>query len=174
MTPYLSFQRGDVRQSMMIRRGAISRCTMDLSASFLPRADPMEGKSVLQILFSRMLVIAAVLCACFVPLKGAVAQAVVAPTCPQGYHLSGNQCVAGAPTPQITVASSNEFAHLNCNQLWHARNEIFAEFGYCFKTARAKRAFPNNCFPPYGKNLPAWARNDVRWIKEVESANRCR
>lgn len=131
---------------------------------------------MLQILFSRLLVIAAFLCACLVPLKDAVAQAVVAPTCPQGYHLSGNQCVGNnpAPRPQYRVASTNEFAHLNCNQLWHARNAIFAEHGYCFKTARAKRAFPNNCFPPYGKNLPAWARNDIGWIKDVERAKRCR
>jgi hypothetical protein len=127
--------------------------------------------------------------------QAAFAQAVVTPSCPPGYTLSGNQCVQGSPTPSCPsgyhfsggqcvansaapkptkpVAPTNEFAHLNCNQLWHARNKIFAEHGYCFKTARAKKAFPNNCFPPYGENLPAWARNDVGWIKEVEKSKRC-
>ncbi len=123
------------------------------------------------------------------------AQSVVTPSCPPGYTLSGTQCVSAAPTPNCPsgytfssgqcvasgaapkptkpVAPTNEFAHLNCSQLWHARNKIFADQGYCFKTARAKKAFPNNCFAPYGKNLPAWARNDVGWIKEVEKSKRC-
>lgn len=147
----------------------------------------------------KLIAIAAFLCMWLVPLKGALTQAVVAPTCPQGYHLSGNKCVQGAPTPSCpagytlsggqcvasaaaptrprpaapSATATREFGHLNCNQLWHERNKIFAEHGYCFKTARAKRAFPDNCFPPYGKNLPAWAKNDVRWIKEVEKSKRC-
>jgi len=149
------------------------------------------GKVVLLISYSRLLFIAAFFCACLVPLTGAFAQAVVAPACPQGYVLSGNQCVLGAPTPSCpagytlsggqcvqnsaapSATATREFGQLNCNQLWHARNKIFAEHGYCFKSAHAKTAFPNNCFPPYGKNLPAWAKNDVGWIKEVEKNKRC-
>lgn len=31
----------------------------------------------------------------------------------------------------------------SCGQLWYARNQIYKEAGYCFKTARAIQAFGN-------------------------------
>ncbi len=58
----------------------------------------LGGKVVSLIPLSRILVIVSFLCACLVPLRGASAQT-VAPTCPPGYTLSGNNCVKGAPAP---------------------------------------------------------------------------
>ena len=39
----------------------------------------------------------------------------------------------------------------SCDQLWHARNSIFAEAGHCFKTPRAVSVFGTRCHPPYGR-----------------------
>lgn len=39
----------------------------------------------------------------------------------------------------------------SCDQLWQARNSIFAEAGHCFKTSRAIAVFGPRCYPPYGR-----------------------
>lgn len=39
----------------------------------------------------------------------------------------------------------------SCDQLWRARNAIFAEAGHCFKSARAIAVFGPRCYPPYGR-----------------------
>jgi hypothetical protein len=39
----------------------------------------------------------------------------------------------------------------SCDQLWHARNSIFAAAGHCFKTPRAIAVFGTRCHPPYGR-----------------------
>jgi YARHG domain-containing protein len=39
----------------------------------------------------------------------------------------------------------------SCEQLWHARNSIFAAAGHCFKTPRAIAVFGSRCHPPYGR-----------------------
>jgi hypothetical protein len=39
----------------------------------------------------------------------------------------------------------------SCDQLWHARNSIFAAAGHCFKTPRAVAVFGTRCHPPYGQ-----------------------
>lgn len=75
------------------------------------------------------------------------------------------------------VSGSNDFADLDCNDLWYARNGLFAEYGLCFKTARGRKAFhnvnyPNVCSPPFGK-LPASAKSDVAQIKRVERQKSC-
>jgi hypothetical protein len=39
----------------------------------------------------------------------------------------------------------------SCDQLWQARNHIFAEAGHCFKSPRAIAVFGARCYPPYGR-----------------------
>lgn len=39
----------------------------------------------------------------------------------------------------------------SCDQLWQARNSIFAEAGHCFKTSRSIAVFGARCYPPYGR-----------------------
>ncbi|QGM96518.1 YARHG domain-containing protein [Methylocystis parvus] len=43
--------------------------------------------------------------------------------------------MAGAAAPSVAQAS--------CASLWSERNQIYKDAGYCFKTARAIRAFGN-------------------------------
>jgi hypothetical protein len=81
--------------------------------------------------------------------------------------------------PASPVSAQNDFADLDCNDLWYARNQLFAHYGHCFKSARGKAAFhnkpdyPNVCKPPHGK-LPANAAVDVASIKQVERSKGCK
>lgn len=39
---------------------------------------------------------------------------------------------------------------MSCDELWYARNRIYADKGQCFRTDRAINAFGPRCHPPYG------------------------
>lgn len=42
-----------------------------------------------------------------------------------------------------------------CGELWYARNAVYKQAGYCFKTARAIRAFGNaGCIYDYEGAIP--------------------
>ena len=41
------------------------------------------------------------------------------------------------------LLAASEAQAQSCSDLWYRRNSIFKEAGYCFKTARAIRAFGN-------------------------------
>lgn len=47
--------------------------------------------------------------------------------------------VAGA----VPVLTASDAQAQSCGDLWYRRNSIFKAAGYCFKTARAIRAFGN-------------------------------
>ena len=70
---------------------------------------------------------------------------------------------AGAPTP----ASAQEPAYMSCEELWYARNEIYARNGYCFNTDRARSVFGGGCFPPYGR-LSGWDKSRVNQLQMWE------
>jgi hypothetical protein len=59
-----------------------------------------------------------------------------------------------------------------CDQLWHARNGIFAEAGHCFKSSRAIAVFGRRCYPPYGR-LSATQEARVNSIAAEESRLGC-
>jgi hypothetical protein len=61
---------------------------------------------------------------------------------------------------------------MSCGQLWHERNAIFAEHGYCFKTPQAINAFGRACFPPFGK-LPLREQARVNDITQWERRKGC-
>ena len=71
-----------------------------------------------------------------------------------------------AATADIFPGSSNrylsdrELAGLTCNDLWVARNEIYARNGYCFRTRRAINYFGN---------AGCWTRNPP--LNRIERAN---
>lgn len=69
-----------------------------------------------------------------------------------------------------TPAFAQDPSLMSCNELWYARNEIYARNGYCFKTARAQSAFGPGCFPPYGK----LSRQDASWVSTLQSWERRR
>lgn len=53
--------------------------------------------------------------------------------------------------PNNTLSAETDLRAMSCDQLWHARNVIYAEKGQCFKTQRAVAAFGARCYPPYGE-----------------------
>jgi hypothetical protein len=60
----------------------------------------------------------------------------------------------------------------SCEQLWHARNSIFAAAGHCFKTPRAIATFGARCHPPYGQLTRAQEAR-VNSIKDQERQLGC-
>ncbi len=66
-----------------------------------------------------------------------------------------------APSPPPKAAG-------NCDQLWYARNSIYARAGYCFKTQRGISAFGTNCRPPYGELAGA----DKARVQQIQAQER--
>jgi hypothetical protein len=65
----------------------------------------------------------------------------------------------------------------SCQELWVARNSIYKEYGYCFKTARAIRHFGNaGCQYDNERDLPMSRadRAEVDRIVRRERALGCR
>jgi hypothetical protein len=56
-----------------------------------------------------------------------------------------------AASTLATSALAQNYRDYSCEDLWYARNSIYAENGFCFKTDRARETFGRGCFPPYGK-----------------------
>lgn len=69
-------------------------------------------------------------------------------------------------------AQAQDYRDMTCSELWYARNQIYAEKGYCFKTQRARAVFGRGCFPPYGR-LSRWEREEVERIKRWEGRRGC-
>lgn len=70
-------------------------------------------------------------------------------------------------------STAQDYHAMNCEDLWHARNSIFAAKGYCFKTERARAVFGTGCHPPYGKLAPE-EQQQVDLISAAERAKGCR
>lgn len=74
----------------------------------------------------------------------------VSPTGEEGWAFSGRGskayilcCAEAGGTQAEGEPVAREMADFSCEQLWFARNSIFKEAGYCFKTPRAISAFGN-------------------------------
>jgi hypothetical protein len=66
---------------------------------------------------------------------------------------------------------------LSCDSLWTARNTIFYENGYCFKTSRALSVFSNaECSYPDQATVPLndYERSNIAKIVQVERQKGCR
>ena len=71
---------------------------------------------------------------------------------------------------------SGDISGLSCNALWQARNQIYKDAGYCFKTARAIRAFGNRgCRYNNEAAVPLSAQDhrDIAMFQQVEREKRC-
>jgi hypothetical protein len=67
-------------------------------------------------------------------------------------------------------------AQLSCQNLWHVRNRIYDENGYCFHTWRAQQAFDNSdCWVERQEDvkLSHIERYNVTRIVGAESQNGC-
>ena len=69
-------------------------------------------------------------------------------------------------------ARAQSYNAMTCDQLWYARNSIYANKGYCFKTQRAINAFGPRCYPPYGK-LNSAEQSQVDAIRGWEASKGC-
>jgi len=76
--------------------------------------------------------------------------------------------LAGLVLAPWGTAQAQELSQLSCRALWYQRNAVYAEQGYCFKTADAIATFGERCYPPYGK----LTRDQQRFVDEVRSWER--
>lgn len=85
--------------------------------------------------------------------------------------------VATNPTTRQAVQAPPPPPQMSCNDLWYARNSIFAAHGYCFKSARGKAAFGHmRCIPGLAAGdvpLTASERNEVSHLKALERQQGC-
>jgi hypothetical protein len=84
--------------------------------------------------------------------------------------------VAGFALWWATLASGPAFADRSCDRLWHDRNAIYKEAGYCFRTARGIRTFGNaGCSFDDVNEVPLSAnqRQIIAIINSEERALRC-
>lgn len=75
-----------------------------------------------------------------------------------------------APMPSAHAEKNDPRA--TCEELWFQRNSIFANTGYCFKSAEAQAVFGAACFPPFGK-LSREQESDVNQLAALEAVNGC-
>ena len=82
--------------------------------------------------------------------------------------------LAGLMASVIDVSASwaQNVGRMSCDELWYARNEIYAAEGYCFKTARAQSVFGPGCFAPFGR-LSGDEQRQVNLIQSWERRRGC-
>jgi hypothetical protein len=84
-------------------------------------------------------------------------------------------CVVAAmvcATVELNAPVAMAQAGMSCDELWYARNRIYARNGYCFQTDRARAVFGAGCFPPYGQ-LSGWEAGRVQEIQMWERRKGC-
>lgn len=77
---------------------------------------------------------------------------------------------------QDRVIDRADAERLGCDQLWTARNGIFAARGYCFHTDRGLREFGNDgCRYAVQEDVPLndHERANIRIIQSIEQKRRC-
>lgn len=73
--------------------------------------------------------------------------------------------------------SSRDLGRLSCENLWTVRNTIFDENGFCFSTARGRRAFANDdcsISDPAAVPMDDYERSNVAKVARLESERDCR
>ena len=83
-------------------------------------------------------------------------------------HLAGAAIVGIG----MTIGFAETASAQSCDALWYERNQIYANNGYCFKTARARAAFGPGCTPPYGQ-MSGYEQRRVNQIQAMESRMGC-
>jgi hypothetical protein len=76
--------------------------------------------------------------------------------------------------PQSSQAylTDDDLTGLDCDQLWHARNEIYARNGYKFLTARAKAEF-GDAGTTRNPKLNRFEEKNIALIQAAEAAAYC-
>ena len=81
------------------------------------------------------------------------------------------------PVVAVLPLATPARADFPCDELWGERNAVYAEAGYCFRTARGIRAFGNaNCRYDDIRDVPLSARDraKVGEIVRQERSSGCR
>jgi YARHG domain len=68
----------------------------------------------------------------------------------------------------IIIGFAESASAQSCDALWYERNQIYANNGYCFQTARARAAFGPGCTPPYGK----MSGSEQRRVNQIQTLER--
>ena len=71
------------------------------------------------------------------------------------------------------VSAQAVYQNATCDELWIARNSVFARNGYCFKTPQAQSFFGLACFPPFGQ-LTVREQDVVNTITQWEATKGCK
>ena len=79
-------------------------------------------------------------------------------------------CLAVIASPLVLGASAPARAE-SCYDLWYARNIIYAENGYCFKTELGKETFSG--YDCWTRN-PAFSRSERREVAAIKAEERSR
>ena len=85
-------------------------------------------------------------------------------------------CLETIGCVQNRHVSKRDAEKLGCDQLWTARNAIFAVRGYCFSTARGKQEFGNQHCRYTSQNavpLNDFERANINLIKSIEKRRGC-
>ena len=85
-------------------------------------------------------------------------------------------CFEGVGCTDSEYFSRQDLRRLSCGNLWHVRNRIYDENGYCFKTRRARARFSNKgCAYRDQAEVPlnAYERANVLSIRAVERRKGC-
>jgi hypothetical protein len=102
-------------------------------------------------------------------LAGGIAGAALLLTAACGPGLAGEDFF---PTSSESLITKGELANASCDELWQARNEIYAREGYKFETARGIAAFGSGGTTSNPKFNPTEQKN-IAMIKEYEARNGC-
>jgi hypothetical protein len=99
--------------------------------------------------------------------------------CPEGVEGSGQKRTIFANSTDQALADA-DLSQLSCDDLWAARNEMFARNGYCFRNFEASRYFGNKaCSTTYdsifGATTPQFKmlRSNVYKIQAFEALSQC-
>jgi YARHG domain len=77
--------------------------------------------------------------------------------------------LSGFPVPAL----AQDPASMSCDELWQARNQIYKDEHFCFKTERAQRFFGNEgCIEPF-PGLRHWEQERVNELQMWESRKGC-
>ena len=80
-------------------------------------------------------------------------------------------CLAVIALPLVLGASAPARAE-SCYDLWYARNLIYAENGYCFKTARAINYFGNGGCAYHSEGAVPLSRSERSLIRGIRASER--
>ncbi|MBN8993975.1 MAG: YARHG domain-containing protein [Rhizobiales bacterium] len=76
------------------------------------------------------------------------------------------------PQSSQVFLTGDDLGGLDCDQLWHARNEIYARNGYKFLTARAKAEFGTDG-TTRNPQLNRFEQKNIALIQAAEAASYC-